>query len=582
MVSLTHPSPDRSFRPRLTSRRNTDVAGHSRLPLPISSVDCASGLMHTVPNHASVISTSRRRATRRPRAALAAVLACLCGVIATAEVSAQASQGSAGADQYTPLLAEAFPAGTPEAADGRELFTAVLGSPAFAHQSAGPFEVYVKAGKSPANTEKLLKSAVDGLAPAAEVAARSWRPRDGGPGVNSGRSHPIVLCETGSDYDLVLALLDHCEDLKYSGWKPQNALWTSENRHAEVARTWEVQVFNLSHPVITARSKEWFEHGLGYYALAHLVNRAVRQGAWGQSPPWFDQGLIDELDISAYGKAWVGGEAWSSETAGWFRPGWSGFLPTGASPPPQPSGPPLELATTIKRTGNAWDDRVNSAARHWNELSQDRKSEAPASFAYMAQHQSFLPRDRAYARCAQHLLLASSAASEGGSLLARLDQPSTEQPDGMLSAEPLTVLVAGALGGVPEVDRLEAAPLVEVLSEIRHDEIADRMRALDGAGLLALSDHREQSRWLYSRWKGSMQARTELFRLIMEAEYFQQLYEWDLIGQQLDRGMDAALNARKTFPRSEADLAKVLEAFRGSLEKRAPSVAEGKPGSRDR
>ena len=105
------------------------------------------------------------------------------------------------------------------------------------------------------------------------------------------------------------------------------------------------------------------------------------------------------------------------------------------------------------------------------------------------------------------------------------------------------------------------------------------MRALDGAGLLALTDHREQSRWLYAKWKGQMSARTELFGLIMEAEYCQQLREWEFIGQQLDRGMDAALNARKTFPKSDADLAKVLEVFRGALEQGAGSVAESNPGA---
>ena len=469
------------------------------------------------------------------------------------------------------LVAEALPDGPPPQADGRTLFLAVLGSEVFAHASVGPFELYVKAGKSA--TASILQSATRCLEPLVEPVRRFWGPGGDAPGVISGRPHPIVLCETAADFESVLALLDHCEDLGFSGWKPENQVWTPANRHAETARTWEVQLFNLSHTTIASRTKEWLDHGLGYYTIAHLVNRSVRQGAWGQSPPWFDQGLIDELDITAYGRAWVGGESWKAESAGWFRPGWSGFVPQGAAPPPQPTGPPLDLAVTIKRTGDPWDDRTSSTSRHWSELAQDRKSEAPASFAYMAEHQSFLPRDRAYARCALHLLL---AAGEDGALLARLDRPASVQPDGMFSAEPLTVLVAAALGGVPEVDRLEAAPLDQVLAECGRTDITERLRALDAEGLLALSDHREQSRWLYEEWRGGMSARTQLFQLILEAEHEQELAEWAAIGSQLDRGMAAALALRKSFPKSERDRAAVLEAFRAALGQPA-AAAEGSP-----
>jgi len=474
-------------------------------------------------------------------------------------VRAQDATRSSG-DLAQALVAKALPDGAPPQADGRTLFLAVLGSESFTHASVGPFEIFTKAGKPAAAR---VESATRCLEPLAEPVRRFWGPGGDSPGVISGRPHPIVLCENDADFESVLALLDHCEDLGFSGWKPENEVWTAANRHAETARTWEVQLFNLSHPTIASRSKEWMEHGLGYYTIAHLVNRSVRQGAWGQSPPWFDQGLIDELDITAYGKAWVGGESWKAETSGWFRPGWSGFVPQGAAPPPQPTGPPLDLAVTIKRTGDPWDDRTSSASRHWTELAQDRKSEAPASFAYMAEHQSFLPRDRAYARCALHLLL--SAAGEDGALLARLDRPASVSPDGMFSAEPLTVLVAAALGGVPEVDRLEAAPLSEVLAERGRTDIADRLRALGAEGLLALTDHREQSRWLYEQWKGDMSARTQLFQLILEAEHEQELAEWAAIGSQLDRGMAAALAARKSFPKSERDRATVLEAFRVAL-----------------
>ena len=500
---------------------------------------------------------------------LASVSVALAALLLTGTARGQgAAEAAALADG---LIAEALPDGAPPG-DGRALFAAVLDSDAFLHAEVGPFRVYVKAGKSSA--KDVLDSASRGLAPIVGPVTQCWGAGGMQPGVITGRTHPIVLCESAADFERVLALLDRCEDLGFAGWKPQNLVWTPEMRHAETARTWEVQLFDLAHPTIASRSKEWLEHGLGYYTLAHLVNRSVRQGAWGQSPPWFDQGLIDELDITAYGRAWVGGESWSAESAGWFRPGWSGFLPTGATPPPTPTGPPRDLAVTVKKTGSAWDDRTNSASRHWVELSQDRKSEAPASFAFMAEHQSFLPRDRAYARCALHLLLAASAQDAAGGLLSRLDTQATAASDGMLSAEPLTVIVAAALGGVPEVDRLEAAPLGDVLAEVKRTDIAERMRALGADGLLTLTDHREQSRWLFSKWKGEMSARGELFRLIMEAEHCQELREWALIGRQLDVGMDAALTARKTYPKSDADLAKVLVAFRGALEK-APAAGAG-------
>jgi len=62
-----------------------------------------------------------------------------------------------------------------------------------------------------------------------------------------------------------------------------------------------------------------------------------------------------------------------------------------------------------------------------------------------------------------------------------------------------------------------------------------------------------------------MSARTQLFQLILEAEHEQELAEWAAIGSQLDRGMAAALAARKSFPKSERDRATVLEAFRVAL-----------------
>jgi len=489
----------------------------------------------------------------------------------------QAGSGGEVTEKSDALIATAFPSGLSPQKDGRVLFTTVLDSPKFRHSTAGPFTIYALAS-DPETAASLVADARVGLAPLQTIpgllgsAAHDDAGQDaegvaqaaeatGGAGI-PGPTQYIVLTRSVEDYERVLALLDRCEDLGFSGWKPLNPLWTPESRAAEVARTWEVQVFNLQHPTITARSKEWLQHGLGYYTLAHLVNRAVRLDAWGLSPPWFDQGLIDELDIQAYGQSWVGAESWVRETSGWFRPGWSGFLPEGMTPPEPPSGPPLDLATKVKKTGDPWADREKSAERHWGELVEDRRSASPASFAYMAEHQSFLPRDRAYARCALHMLLALGRSGGGQDLLASLGAQGTVAPDGMLDSEPLTVIVSRALGGVPEVESFEALPLADVLVETRRPDIADRLTELEADGLLALTDHREQSRWLYEKWEGQMAYRGEVFRLIMEAEQGQQLHEWELIGRYLDRGMAGLLSATPSYPASDAALEKALAAFR--------------------
>jgi len=510
--------------------------------------------------------------------------------------AAQAPAGGEVGQLATALIDEAFPSGAPDPKDGRALFVAVLESEAFRSGAASGLTVYAIA-KDPATAAGLVAAATKGLEPLGQL--EDLVPR-GGDGDGSGAAPPqsIVLAQSTADFERVLALLDHCEDLGFAKWKPDNLLWTPQNREAEVARTWEVQVFNLQHPAIAERSELWLEHGIGYYTLAHLVNRAVRQGAWGLSPPWFDQGLIDELDIQAYGTAWVGAEGWVAETEGWFRPGWSGFLPTGVAPPPAPSGPPKDLATTIKKTGDPWADRESSAARHWAELVDDRRSEAPASFAYMAEHQSFLPRDRAYARCALHMLLALDESAGGPTFWARLQEPQVVAPDGMPLADPLTVIVADALGGVPDVTRFEALPLSQVLAETGHDDIAARLTEIEAEGLLALTDHREQSRWLYEQWKGPMAYRGEVFRLIMEGEHAQQLHEWELIGKYLDRGMAGLLAACPKFPATDAEREAALQAFRtgftqevmplppappeepakkGSAKKKSPQSSKSKP-----
>lgn len=503
--------------------------------------------------------------------------ALLFGLCGPARPQAAADDGVT--ERANALISAAFPSGLPPQKDGRVLFTTVLDSPKFRHSTAGPFTVYALAS-DPDVAATLVADARVGLAPLKripgllapepvedtggegdEAQADAAAHVEGAAGI-PGRSQIIVLATTTVDYERVLALLDHCEDLGYSGWKPLNPLWTPASCTAEVARTWEVQVFNLEHSSIADRRQAWLEHGLGYYTLAHLVNRAVRLDAWGLSPPWFDQGLIDELDIQAYGQSWVGSESWVRETEGWFRPGWSGFLPDGMQPPEPPSGPPLDLATTVKKTGDPWADREKSAERHWTELVEDRRSAAPASFAYMAQHQSFLPRDRAYARCALHMLLALGNGDGGSNLLTGLGQVGAVAPDGMLDSEPLTVIVSRALGGVPEVEAFEALPLADVLVETKRPDIADRLSELAADGMLELTDHREQSKWLYDQWKGQMAYRGEVFRLIMEAEQAQQLHEWELIGRYLDRGMAGLLNTTPAFPASAADLDKALAAFR--------------------
>jgi len=504
-----------------------------------------------------------------------AAIALAVSILGWGDAAAQAHAGGEAASLATALIDSAFPSGAPEQKDGRLLFGAVLDSELFRHGAAAGFTIYAIAA-DPAAATGLIAAAQKGLEPLSRIEGLVASGGDGD-GSGSAPAQSIVLAQSTADFERVVALLDHCEDLGFSKWKPDNQLWTPESRDAEVARTWEVQVFNLQHPAISERSESWLEHGIGYYTLAHLVNRAVRQGAWGLSPPWFDQGLIDELDIQAYGTAWVGAEGWVAETEGWFRPGWSGFLPTGVAPPPAPSGPPKDLATTIRKTGDPWADRERSAERHWTELVDDRRSEAPASFAYMAEHQSFLPRDRAYARCALHMLLVQDESSGGPTLWARLQEPKSVAADGMPSSEPLTVIVADALGGVPDVARLEALPLSDVLAETHQDALAARLAELEADGLLALTDHREQSRWLYEQWKGQMAYRGELFRLIMEAEHAQQLHEWGLIGKHLDRGMAGLLAACPKFPSTDAERDAALQAFRTGFTQEVMPVPPAPP-----
>lgn len=486
------------------------------------------------------------------------------GTVAAAAAPAEKARDGA----RDALLESAFPDGQPSARDGRVLFTRVLQSERFLHEAVGPFDLYVYKADGLAKSrtaKKTLKSAAEGLASAAAVVERTFSREEG---LISGRRFPIVLTSQEGEkeraFDEVLALLDHCEDLGFSGWKPVNDVWSAKKRRAEVVRTWEVSVFNLADERIDKWGRQWFEHALGYHTIAHVTNRLLRQGAWGMAPPWLAQGLIDELDIQAHGDAWVGGDWWQRQTPGWHRAGWSGFVPKGQRPPQPVTGPPANLATTVRNSGNSWAHRKNSATRHWKDLRLDRDSEAPASFRFMAEHESFMPRDRAYARCVMHMMLEIAQRSDQG-LLELLDVEPSTPPDGMPQAEPLTAVFAAALGGVPEVQALEEMSLGEMLEAIQRDDIADTIRGLGAKDMLGVVDHRTQSKWLYGRSKFDMTTRGMIFNQILEAEYYQQLHEWSLIGAALDRAANAALSVSRTFPKREKDAQKVAGAFAEAL-----------------
>jgi hypothetical protein len=445
-------------------------------------------------------------------------------------------------------------AGAPVPAGDAALLGRALASEGFVHAALGPLDVYVHRSGPQERDEAargVLDQAVEGLGPAAALLEREFARAEG---VLSGRRFPLLLA-SGEGFAECVALLDHCDA---SGWKAHNGIWTRDALDQPVVRTWDVQVLNLGHKDAEAQGRAFLEHGVGYYTLAHLTHRLLRQGAWGTVPPWLAQGLIDELDIEAYGRSWVGGESWEAYTPGWHREGWSGFVPQGARPPPPVTGPPADLATTVKRTGDSWTDRDASSTRHWSDLAADRKSAAPASFAFMAQHESFLPRDRAYARCALDLML-FVARDRGASFLELLDTVSETPGHGMPMAEPLPVLFTRALGGVPEVDRLEGLDTASLLEELGLPGLIERFRSLGGEGALALSDHREQAAWLY-RQQVDGATRGRLFDLFLEVEYWQQLREWEAIGEALDRATDAALGASRAYPARERE-----QAFRAAL-----------------
>jgi hypothetical protein len=545
---------------------------------PTAALAAALALIPAVPAVPAVAAVQAIPAVHVVAAAPAAAVASVpAGPAAAARAAADDTVAMTRDEALEALLERAFPDGpAPAHADGRELFAAALASEAFERAAVGPWDVYVLAAdelKQAKQARKLLAAAVEGLEPAAGLVAGRFGREDG---AISGRRFPLVLVGSQRDdgqtgYDEVLALLDRCEDLGYSGWKPDLPLWTDAAREARSAMTWEVLVVNTEHPdVASSRSKEWLEHGLGYEALNHLVNRAFAVGTWGPAPPWLAQGLADELDIEAYGEAWVAaGEStsWSSQTAGWKRQGWSGFLPEGQQPPPPVYGPPPNLPSrmeTMVSSDDVWLDRRDSGVRHWSVLAGDRESDVPASLASAAAAQDYKPRDRAYARCVLHLLL-QLAPPEGASLLELLDRRSTVTETGMRDAEPLPVVFARALGGLPEVDALEALAMQAQLLAIGRQDLVDRIRRLGGEGMLAVADHREQARWLYRQQDVDDETRLALYTAIVEVEALQQLREWELLGHALDAAADAALTTTPSYPKQAARQAAVAEAFRAAL-----------------
>jgi hypothetical protein len=506
-----------------------------------------------------------------------AMLACtilLLGPLAAGAV--RVPDGPTRDEALAAMLARALPDGAADApADGRGLLAAALAGAAFERGAVGPWDVHVLVAdecRKPREARKLLDAALEGLAPAAALAQERFG-RD--EGALSGARFPIVLtasqrADGQTGHDELLALLDRCEDLGYSGWKPDQRLWTDDRRAAASSMTWEVLVLNVEHPEIVAQDKRWLQHGLGYEALNHLVNRLIAVGAWGPAPPWLMQGLVDELDIEAHGEAWVAaGESmsWSSQTAGWERAGWEGFVPKGPQPPPPVYGPPPGLARSLEvkvSNDDLWLKRSNSTSRHWSELAGDRTSDVPASLAATAAAQTYLPRDRAYARCVLHLLLELAPPSHV-SLLELLDRRSRVTETGMRDAEPLPVLFARALGGLPEVDALEALDMRSQLQAIGRADLIERISRLGGSGMLDIADHREQARWLYLQRGLDDRQRVALYALIAEVEALQELRAWELIGHALDAAADAALGATSSYPKPGGKREAAAAAFREAL-----------------
>jgi hypothetical protein len=462
------------------------------------------------------------------------------------------------------LGAEATPAAPGE---GRHLFETVLASKSFKKGSVGPFDVHVlvglvgHGGSAVQNAEKVRDTVVATLAPASELVSRLW-PAGGG-GLISAARFPVVLAADRTDYLQLVELLDHCERAGYSGWAPAQTVDSPETRGLELARTWEVQVFDLSHAAIAVHRDAWLKHGVGHYCLAFVVHRALLKGAWGRVPPWLSAGLIDELDIAAYDEAWMGQESWTSSTAGWSRSGWTGFIPAGSPAPAPPVGAPPGLAVTVRDTGEPWLSTTASRTRHWKQLVADLKSEKPASFTRAVETENLLPRARAASRCLMHLVL---CAPDGGPVLtARLDRAAETPDDGMPDSDPLPVTFARALGGVPEVDRLEALDSRALLTELGRPDLIQRVEQAQAADALVLSDHRAQAAWLYEQTGYDGATREGLFQIFLQIEYVQQMAEWKALAPHLDSGLRAALKASNAYPRKDREMEVAAAAFKVGL-----------------
>ncbi len=460
-------------------------------------------------------------------------------------------------------------------APGRELFEAVLQSDHFLHEAVGPLDVYLALSdgfEKESKAKKRLAQLSEGLQPLA-ASLEAWFP--GEQGVIAGHRFPVVLTHASlkdkqESFDRVLALLDLCEDAGYSQFKPDLPVFDATNRTQDDVFTWEVLLCNLAHEEITEQDRKWSEHGLGYAVINMLVNRLFARGAWGPPPPWLKDGLVDELDISSYGEAWIAaGESvqTTSKRSGWANRGWSGFVPEGASPPPPVLGPPPGLKTSTQRmvVSDKWLARRKSSSRHWSELAKDLSEDVPVSFRNMAAGQTFEKRDRAYARCVLYLLV--GLAEDDGSipLLSGMDEKESRVgKGGIRTADPLPVLFAQSMGGLPGIDELEALSMGDFLKRIERVDLMQSIVSLGGEGMLQIADHREQSAWLYHQ-KLDNRKRQTLYQLIVRVENFQQLQAWEIIGNALDRAASTALAASKSFPKKQRDRDKVENVFREAL-----------------
>ncbi|HTE06089.1 MAG TPA: hypothetical protein VK824_07835 [Planctomycetota bacterium] len=508
---------------------------------------------------------------------------------AQATVQAAGQAASPTRDAAAKALLEA--AGVDGTARGRELFAQVLASELFGHEAVGPFDVYVArldGQKKPADLKKTLGLAHEELLALQPVLEKRFPRQDG---ILSGQRFPIVLVDSDRangqhGFDELVALLDRCEDEGWSGWKPWSPVWDPANLEADSIHTWEVLLVNLGHPSLADQGRRaWFGQPFGFTVLQALSRRLLAQGAWGTPVPWLAQGLVDELDIEAHGKAWVGADetgaahSWSNTRSNkWTSTGWSGFLADGQQPPPPVvthSSTTTSSSSTTQGFSELWGDRSASVTRHWRDLSGDRKAREPASFRTMAEKQSFETRDRALSRLAVHLLL-DVLPSSRESLLAALDRKPVVPETLMRDSEPLPVLVARALGGVPAVDAFEALPMRQVLESAGRKELLDSITAQGGAGLLELADHRQQAAWLYWQPTIDTPSRRQLELEIQEAEYEQQKHEWVLVGEALDVAVNAALAASRTLPATDKERAKVADAMTAALDAfRAKAKAGG-------